>query len=66
MKIGRISGVEIHLNNYFLALLGLFFVAGVLGKGLIAFAVVFFHELAHVVAARRLGVQVWRCQPHGR
>jgi stage IV sporulation protein FB len=58
LKIGRLSGVEIHLNNGFLALLGLFFVAGVLGKGLIAFAVVFFHELAHVFTARRLGVHV--------
>lgn len=58
MKIGRIAGVEIHLNNYFLALLGLFFVAGVLGKGLVAFSVVFLHELAHVFAARRLGVHV--------
>jgi len=58
LKIGRVSGVEIHLNNGFLALLGLFFVAGVLGKGLIAFAVVLFHELAHVVTARRLGVYV--------
>ena len=58
MKVGRVSGVEIHLNNAFLALLGLFFVAGVLGKGLIAFSVVLLHELAHVAAARRFGVHV--------
>ncbi len=58
MKIGRVSGVEIHLNNAFLALLGLFFVAGVLGKGLIAFTVVLLHELAHVAAARHFGVHV--------
>ncbi|OPY57780.1 MAG: putative zinc metalloprotease Rip3 [Pelotomaculum sp. PtaU1.Bin035] len=58
MKVGRVSEVEVHVNNFFLALLGLFFVAGVLGKGLIAFAVVLFHELAHVGAARRLGVHV--------
>ncbi|RJQ32007.1 MAG: peptidase M50, partial [Peptococcaceae bacterium] len=44
MKIGRVAGVEVHLNIFFLALIGLFFVAGVLGKGLIAFAVVFLHE----------------------
>ncbi len=58
MRIGRLAGVEIHLNNAFLALLGLFFVAGVLGKGLIAFGVVLLHELAHVAVARRFGVHV--------
>jgi len=58
LKVGCVSGVEIHLNNAFLALLGLFFVAGVLGKGLIAFTVVLLHELAHVTVARRLGVHV--------
>lgn len=58
MKIGRAAGVEIHLNNFFLALLGLFFVAGVLGKGLLAFTVVLLHELAHVYTARLLGINV--------
>jgi len=58
LKVGRIAGVEIHVNNAFLALLGLFFVAGVLGKGLIAFAVVLLHEMAHVAAARRFGIHV--------
>ncbi|MCL6634984.1 MAG: M50 family metallopeptidase [Peptococcaceae bacterium] len=58
MKLGRVSGVEIHLNNMFLALIGLFFVAGVLGKGLLAFGIVLVHELAHVYAARRLGISV--------
>lgn len=58
MKIGCIAGVKVYLNIYFLTVLGLFFVAGLLGKGLIIFAVVLFHELAHVVTARRLGVHV--------
>ncbi|MDD4335155.1 MAG: M50 family metallopeptidase [Desulfotomaculaceae bacterium] len=58
MKVCTVSGVEIHLNNIFLALLGLFFVAGVLLKGLIAFSVVLLHELAHVATARRLGINV--------
>jgi stage IV sporulation protein FB len=58
LKIGTVSGVEVHLNNAFLALLGLFFAAGVLGKGLIAFSVVLLHELAHVAVARRFGVNV--------
>ncbi len=53
-----ILGVRIYLNKYFLLLIGLFFVAGILGKGLIVFGVVFVHELAHVIVARKLGVQV--------
>ena len=63
MKIGRVAGIEMHLNIFFLALIGLFFVAGVLGKGLIAFLVVFLHELGHIVAARRLGVMVSDVEP---
>lgn len=59
MKIGRVAGIEVYLNIFFLALIGLFFVAGVLGKGLIAFAVVFLHELGHIIAARRLGLLVY-------
>ncbi len=58
MRVGRVYGVEIYLNKAFLVLLGLFFMAGVLGKGLIAFAVVFLHEIAHVTAARHFGVHV--------
>ncbi|MDK2888784.1 MAG: stage sporulation protein [Thermoanaerobacter sp.] len=58
MRLGRFMGVELYLNTFFLALLGLFFVAGILGKGLVAFAVVLLHELAHVACARYLGVPV--------
>lgn len=58
MKVCTVSGVQIHLNNMFLALLGLFFVAGLLVKGLIVFAIVLLHELAHVAAAMRLGINV--------
>jgi len=58
MRIVRLMNVDIYLNVFFLGLLGLFFVAGVMGKGLIAFAAVFFHELAHAAAARRLAVPV--------
>lgn len=58
MKIGRVAGADIYLNYFFLSLLGLFFVAGLLAKGLIIFAVVFFHELAHMVTARFLKVHV--------
>lgn len=58
MKIGRIWGINIYLNPFFLALLGLFFVAGILGRGLIAFGVVLLHEFAHAFAAKKLGVPV--------
>ena len=58
MKLCKFYGVDIYVNLFFLGLIALFFVAGVLGHGLITFAVVLLHELAHVVAARRLGVTV--------
>lgn len=57
MFLGRIWGVGIYVNPFFLLLLGLFFVAGVLAKGLIAFSIVLVHELAHCLMARRLGLQ---------
>jgi len=58
LKIGRLRGVNIYLNPFFMALLGLFFVAGILDKGLIAFGVVLVHEFAHAVMARKLKVPV--------
>ena len=58
MRLGKFCGVDIYVNPFFLGLIALFFVAGVLGYGLIAFAVVLWHELAHVMAARRLNVPV--------
>jgi stage IV sporulation protein FB len=54
--LGNFYGVDIYLNYFFLGLLALFFVAGVLVKGLLAFAIVLAHEFAHVATARRLGV----------
>lgn len=58
MRIGRLGGIELHFNLLFIGLLGLYFVAGVLEKGLIIFALVLFHELAHTLAACLLGVRV--------
>jgi len=58
VKFLRLMGTDIYLNPFFLALLALFFVAGVLVKGLIAFAIVFIHEFAHVAVARKLGITV--------
>lgn len=58
MRIGRLQGIEVRLNPLFLVLLGLYFVAGVLEKGLIIFGLVLFHELAHTLVAKMLGIPV--------
>jgi stage IV sporulation protein FB len=58
MKLGKFYGVAIYVNPFFLAMLVLFFAAGVLGHGLVSFAAVLCHELAHVIAARRMGISV--------
>ncbi len=58
MRLGRFGGIEYTLNPFFLALLALYFVAGVLDRGLIAFGVVLVHETAHALAAKRFGIPV--------
>lgn len=58
MRIGKILGIEVVVNPYFLLLLGLYTLAGVFLSGLLAFSVVMLHELAHVLAARWYGLKV--------
>lgn len=58
MNVGRIAGVQLVLNRYFLALLCLYFLAGVLVKALVVFGLVFYHELFHVVTAGWMGIKV--------
>ncbi|CCO07686.1 M50 family metallopeptidase [Desulforamulus hydrothermalis] len=58
MRVGSLWGIDVHVNLLFLLLLGLYFVAGVLEKGLLIFALVLWHELAHTMAARLLAVRV--------
>ncbi len=58
MRLGRLLGVEFYLNPFFIALLCLFFVAGVLELGLICFGIVLVHEMAHVLVAKRMGLKV--------
>ena len=58
MRLGRFWGISYTLNPFFLILLLLYFVAGALDRGLIAFGVVLVHETAHALTAKRLGVAV--------
>lgn len=62
MRIGRIWGVPVYLNPFFLGLLGLYFIAGMLERGLVAFGLVFCHELAHVLVARALGCPIYEIE----
>ncbi|BBB89746.1 MAG TPA: M50 family metallopeptidase [Methylomusa anaerophila] len=58
MRVGKVAGIQIILNNWFLLIISLFVVAGMSGKVLIVFSAVIFHELAHVFMARSLGYKV--------
>lgn len=58
MTILRLFGVRVILNGYFLILLSLLALVGMLVEASIAFSVVFLHELAHVVVARWSGLVV--------
>lgn len=58
MRAGRILGVRITLNNFFLLALILFALAGNLREALVFFGAALLHEAAHVVAARSYGLTV--------
>lgn len=58
MRAGKIAGVEIIINNWFLGLLALFTVAGLVNKVLLIFSAVLWHELAHMLMAGGLGYKV--------
>lgn len=58
MKVGKICGIDLHINGWFIFHLSLFFIAGLLDKGLVLFGVVLLHELAHTLVAMRLGIKV--------
>lgn len=58
MRAGKVAGVEIVFNNWFLALLALFTAAGLGGKILLVFSAVVLHELAHMLMAGGLGYKV--------
>ncbi|GEA16420.1 MAG: stage sporulation protein [Moorella sp. (in: firmicutes)] len=58
MRAGRVGTAEIIFNDYFLLLLGLYFLVGVLPQALLLFTAVAWHEGCHVLAASRLGWKV--------
>lgn len=58
MTVGRLFGVRIRLNRFFLLLLVLLGFGGLLPQALVIFGVVFIHEFAHVVTARSCGLKV--------
>lgn len=58
MRIGKIGRADIVLNDYFVILLGIYFLLGVLPQALLLFAAVVMHEVCHVFTARRLGWHV--------
>ncbi|MDN5347279.1 MAG: stage sporulation protein [Clostridia bacterium] len=57
MRLGPRFGVEVILNDYFLILLGVYFLLGVAPQALLLFLAVSLHELAHVLAGCRCGIK---------
>lgn len=58
MRIGKIFGVRIVLNPFFLLMLFGFGIAGLLPQALILFGIVLIHETAHMAVARGYGLKV--------
>ncbi|SDF21384.1 M50 family metallopeptidase [Sporolituus thermophilus] len=58
MRAGKVAGVQLILNNWFLLLMALFAAAGMLGKALVVFVAVLWHETAHALVAHQLGYRV--------
>lgn len=58
MRAGKIAGIELVINNWFIGLIALFAATGLLNKVLLVFSGVLFHELAHMLMAIGLGYKV--------
>ena len=58
MRAGQVAGISLILNNWFLAMVVLFALAGLLSKLLLLFGAIVWHETAHAIAARALGLKV--------
>ncbi|MBM7866856.1 hypothetical protein GTO89_04415 [Heliobacterium gestii] len=58
MRIVRLAGVDVRINEWLIVLAALYVWAGVVTEVALAFACVAWHEFGHVLAARRKGFAV--------
>ena len=58
MRAGKIVGVELIINNWFIGVIALFALAGLVNKVLLVFSAVLCHEVAHMLMATGLGYKV--------
>lgn len=58
MRAGKIAGVELVVNNWFIGLIAFFAACGLMSKVLLVFSAVLWHELAHMFMAIGLGYKV--------
>jgi stage IV sporulation protein FB len=58
LRIANIAGIQLILNYWFIAVIILFYFAGMSSKVLLLFSAVLLHELAHAGVARLLGYRV--------
>lgn len=58
LQVGKIAGIRILLNPWFILLLLLFAFLGLSGKVILLFSAVLWHELAHAQMAKQLGFPV--------
>ena len=58
MRVGKIAGIQLILNKWFILLIILFALAGMSSKVLLVFSAVLWHELAHAQVALMLRLKV--------
>ena len=58
MRVGKIAGIQLILNKWFIILIILFALAGMGSKVVLVFSAVLWHELAHALVALMLGFKV--------
>jgi stage IV sporulation protein FB len=58
LRVANIAGIDLVMNYWFIAMIILFSLAGMIVKVLLVFSAVLWHELAHAGAAMALGFKV--------